>query len=447
MKPLLSSALLVYGLACAAMADDRALVIGIDDYTSLTDPRVLVHAAGDAQRFAAFLTDRAGFTDMQVTVLTDAAATSDGIMNAVIDQLIGQTAPGDRIVLYFAGLGTTTDGVPTLIAADGAGALGQLPLDLFDELFDLTSGRAITIVLDTGFAGQGRSIGTTAPADFATLGAGNDRIVWTAASPGEGAWESGDGGVFTSFLLEGMGGVADRNGDRIVTNAELAAHLQIRSASWCATLCVPGTLTPTFAGPGDQPAFIPEDLLPQGGVADLPDAAPLSYEELLAFITDLFGPSNSADLRLQIDMQQPMAIGTPVTFSLTSGQAGAMVLLDIGTDGRLIQVFPSALAPDEGGFIAPGRLVTIPSGASANGLPLQVRVSGPPGRGILLALFTQGGTTADLAAVLPAGLSLDGLPDAGPLLYAVAQNLLQRDADPGQTLNWSATFIPYEVAP
>jgi hypothetical protein len=179
----------------------------------------------------------------------------------------------------------------------------------------------------------------------------------------------------------------------------------------------------------------------------LPEVAPLTYEQLLAFVGDLFAPSNSAGLQLAISVAQPMPIGTEVTFAVTSGQSGAMVLLDIETTGRLVQVFPSALAPDEGGAIAAGQTVTIPSGASANGLPLRVTVSGPAGRGILLALFTRDGTTADLITVLPEGLSLDGLPDAGPLLYGIAQNLLRRDADPGQSLNWSATFVPYEVAP
>ncbi len=87
-------------LAAPALAEDRALVIGIDDYTGLPSPVVLGHAVADAQAFAGFLTDRAGFDAMQVTVLTD--PTADAIMTAVIDELIGRTGPGDRIMLYFA---------------------------------------------------------------------------------------------------------------------------------------------------------------------------------------------------------------------------------------------------------------------------------------------------------------------------------------------------------
>ncbi len=107
-------------------------------------------------------------------------------------------------------------------------------------------------------------------------------------------------------------------------------------------------------------------------------------------------------------------------------------------------LFPSALAPTEGAEITAGQTITIPSGDSSNGLPLQVNVSGPPGRGILLALFSPLGPEA-LREVLPAGLDQPGR--AGDLMFALSQELLRRDGDPGTALDWSASYLAYEIVP
>ncbi len=446
-------------IAGPALAEDRALIIGIDDYTALNPPLVLSESAADAARFAAFLTARAGFGEGQITVLTDGAATSDAILAAVTDELLARTAPGDRIVIYFAGLGTTTltrDGVavPALVAADGATALGLIPADLLDELLDLATDRKVVLVLDTSLSGLpapegalARSLASDAgpAADYSAFG---DRTLWTAAGPDGLAWESAEGGVMTGFLLEGMAGVADADANRIVTNGELAAHVAQRSAAFCAALpaCAAAGLVPGFSGDAVAPAFVPSHLLPQVQPTGPVQTVPLSYDQMLAFVDELFGPVNPAGLSLGIDAPQPMAIGSEVRFTVSAGQTGSLVLLDIDTEGQLSQVFPSALAPSEGGGIVPGQEIAIPAGLSANGLPLRVTVSGPAGRGILIALFTER-TAADLAAVLPEGLSQGALPEAGTHLYAIAQSLLSRDADPATTLGWSAAYLPYEVTP
>lgn len=447
-------------LAPPALAEDRALVIGIDDYTALGRPVVLTQAAADARRFAAFLTASAGFAPGQVTVLTDAEATSDRILGAVVNDLLPLSAPGDRIVLYFAGLGTTVAGrdgaLPALVAHEGDTPLGLIGADFLDGLLDQGAGRKVVLVFDTSFtdapAPQGaaaRALASEAgPADLAAFGAGEGRDLWVAAAPGQFAMESAEGGVFTGYLLEGMGGIADADGDRIVTNGELAAHLAARSAAFCAALppCAGTGLAPFAAAPEADPAFLPAHLLPQVADTGTLDTAPLTYDQMLAFVAELFGPTNPAGLELAIDAPLPMPVGTEVRFRATSDLTGALILLDIDTEGRLTRIFPSALAPDEGGVLRAGESVTIPSGMSANGLPLRVRVTGPAGRGILLALFTEG-SAADLAQVLPPGLDDGALDEAGQHLFAIAQELLRRDADPAARLGWSAAFLPYEVVP
>ncbi len=116
-----------------------------------------------------------------------------------------------------------------------------MPADLFAELFALAADREVTLVLDAGFAAApapagdavARSLpGAAGPAD---LGAFGTATLWAASAPPGQAWESADGGVFTAYLLEGMAGLADRDGDGIVQSAELATHLTDRSATWCAS--------------------------------------------------------------------------------------------------------------------------------------------------------------------------------------------------------------------
>ena len=457
--PVLALALV---LATPALAEDRALVIGIDDYTRLNPPFALAQAVGDAHRFAGFLTDRAGFGPGQVTVLTNAAADSDAILQAVIDDLLGKTGPADRIVVYFAGAGTTTgtDGaaVPTLLAHDGERALGTIPLDFFAGLFGQVTDRKITMMIDAGFVGdadmrrgalvRGITGPAGAPADLSAFGAGPGRELWTAAAPGGLAWESSNGGVLTAYVLEGMTGMADDNSDRIVTNDELLAHVSARAGTWCAALarCAEGGLTPDFAGRGSDPAFIPPDLLPQAEAPAATGNAPLTYDAMLAFVAELFAPRNAAGLSIALADGPSIAIGDEVRFEVRSELSGAMVLLDIDTEGNLVQLFPSALAPAEGSAIRAGEVLTVPSGLSANGLPLRVRTTGPAGRGILLALFTEG-DAARLTTVLPPGLDAGHLPEAGHHLYAIAQELRRRDDDPDLRLNWSAGWLAYTVVP
>ena len=111
--------------------------------------------------------------------------------------------------------------------------------------------------------------------------------------------------------------------------------------------------------------------------------------------------------------------------------------------GRLTQVFPSRLAPDAGTGIRAGQEVTVPQNVtSVNGAPIRVRVTGPAGRGFLLALLVED-DLPDLAALLPENLNGGAVPDAGQFLYDMAGDLLALSARGEVT--WSAAYLPYEI--
>ncbi len=448
-------AILACLLASPALAEDRALVIGIDSYT-----QPLNGAAADASRMAATISDVWDIPTAQITTLTNAAATSDAIINALIDKLVGQTEPGDQAILYFAGRGTTLpDGQPALIAQDETALLGKIPSNVISDMLDLIPDRDVTVIIDAGFDGQADLIGGTQPRGTAgavstgsIYGQGSvPRTIWNAAQTGQFAWEDIDRGVFTHALITALDQKSgDTNGDDEITNAELLEHLTVQNTLWCETnaTCLdsgrgfapafvgnPDTVIMTKPAPVAQPAPVTEPILPA-------DTAPATYTETLGFVTDLFAPSNRAGLSLSMSTGPEPRVGDVIQFAITANAPGELILLDVDPNGHLVQVFPSALAPNASTTLSPDDTLIIPNGRSTNNQPIQIRVSEPSGQGLLLGLLFE---DASASALLPAALPNGPLPNAGQHLFEIAQALLAAQAD--SDLNWSAAYLPYRITP
>ncbi|OYX42607.1 MAG: hypothetical protein B7Z02_11475 [Rhodobacterales bacterium 32-67-9] len=472
--------------ATPALAGDRAVVVGIDAYPDLALARPLTGARADAERFRDFLTGEMGFDASEVTLLTDAAATSSAIMAAIIDRLVAETAAGDRAVFYFAGLGSRLAGPggginEVLLAHDAPSVLGNIPRDALAEIFDLLADQQVTVIVDASFRADARDLaGSLAagrslrldtadraeagagPATDAPFGAGSTgRAVWNAAAPGQFAWESGGQGVFTQGLIDGIGsGAADANGNGTITNAELLTFLRDRSDGWCAATadCTAdgAGLTPNFAGPLQDLAL--RAPAPAPSAAPVPEDRPLPTSTLapkdldltdtLGFVTDLFTPSNAAHLRIGLSEVGPLKIGETVRFSVTAERPGTLVLLDINPRGELAQIFPSSLSATGTTRLEAGETLTIPNGKGKSGAPLEIRVTEPHGKGFLLGLFIED-DLARLTAILPENLAGGPVPNAGQYLYEIAQDLLRLQADGAGTAapDWSATYLPYEILP
>lgn len=443
--------------AGAAVAEDRALLIGIDDYSAIPGASPLTGAVDDATGMAEALVERLGYADHQVTVLADEAATADAIMSALIDRLIGETGPGDRVFLYFAGHGTTLEtGAPVLLAHDGASVLGEIPLSTIADLLTIIDDREVHVVIDAGFdGGVPGARGLAGRGAEAPVSLGEATSAWRAAGPGQFAWETGGGGVFTSAFIDGLGGAADADGDGDLTAAELSAHVTAKSAAWCdeAGQCLAAArgLEPRVEGDMEavlssqpEPAEDAPESLPAPILAD--DDAPKSFRETLGFVTDLFAPSNEAGLTLSISGGDRLAVGDTVSFSVSAERPGALVLLDVDPTGALAQVYPSRLSAEGATTVSPGRPLTLPSAIGANGKPLAIRVTEPAGQGVLLALFIEG-DLPELTALLPAGLDGGTVSNAGQSLFAISQRLLALEADADAGIAWSATYLPYRILP
>lgn len=489
MRGVLLACTAVSVLATAAQSADRAVVIGIGEYPELNHPVMLDGPGNDAKAFRDFLVESQGFAADEVTLLINAQASSEAITTAMIDKLISETTPDDRVVFYFAGLGARVpdpsvndgDGLKEVILAyDAPSVLGNIPRDAIGDILDVIPDHNVTVLIDAGFDNVELSGPTGAASPRATslgattlgiksyaeaaFGTGTvDRAVWNAAAPGQTAWETGGRGVFTKAFIEGVStGAADANGNGTVTNAELLTFLRARSQDWCEVdpdcTAKGNDLTPHFEGPVQDQVLVetvvqPEPTAPKETkktvlpVSNL-DAKALSYKDTLGFVTDLFTPSNAAKLRLAMSHSGSLKIGDTVTFTIDTERAGTLVLLDVNPNGELAQVYPSSLSRAGATRMAAGERLTIPSGNGANGKPLRVRVSEPAGKGFLLALFIED-ELPKLTAVLPENISGGPVPNAGQYLYEIAQDLLRLQADgSGSTpIEWSATYLPYDIQP
>ncbi len=427
-RRILHSATLALGLGSSALAEDRALIIGIENYPNLDLRLAPQSASDDAIAMAQLAVERWGYRQTQVTLLLDSAATSAAILDALIDELVGQTGPGDRALLYFAGIGSrNSQDSRVILAYDSESLLGRIPEDALSDILDLIPDRDVTVIMDTGFRGDintpgQRGIG--APGFEATPFAanGDGRAVYTASAVSQTAWETAMGGVMTNALIAGAKGAADANGDGTATHGELLAYLRGQSASWCEAQpnCAPMGLSPDFAGPLNHS--------PTGAKVASAAPAPAPVPQNAA----AFAGRNSADLKLAIDGGTALTIGQSVTFRVTAQSPGTLLILDVDPNGQLSRVFPSRLAPDGGAQIVPGQEVAIPSGRSANGAPLRVRVTGPAGAGYLLGIVIEG-DTLDATTLLPSGAAASALPQ-------LAQNLLNLGR------NWSAATLNYTIS-
>ncbi|MEO9827225.1 MAG: caspase family protein [Paracoccaceae bacterium] len=439
-------------IATAALAEDRALVIGIDDYSALAEANDLNGAAADAERIETFLTDTLAFPSGSITRLTNAAASSDAILSTLIDTVVRETNPGERVVFYFAGLGTVLpDGTPALIAHDGNTLLGQIPLGTLAEIIGVIADRDVAVFLDASF--DGGPFGTRGlPGANASAFPEFDASLWMAAQTGQFAWEAVDRGVFTDALLDGAVH-GDANSDGTVTNGEMLSHTTMLMQSWCedhAACSITGRgFAPAFSGDeagvlATKSAPIVVPVIAEPIIKD--DGLPASFRETLGFVTDLFAPSNDARLTLSIKGGDALQVGDLVSFTVSADRPGTLLLLDVDPVGQLAQVYPSQLSAEDGTRVSPGQPLIIPSALGANGRPLRIRVTEPSGQGLLLGLFIEG-DLPQLTALLPAGINGGPVPNASQSLFEISQRLLRLEADADQPIAWSATYLPYRIEP
>jgi uncharacterized caspase-like protein len=231
-------------------AQKWAVVIGVSKYK---DSRIagLRYASDDARSFYDLLVSQqtGGYAPSRVKLLLDSDATVQGIRNALFNWL-KQALEEDMVTIYFAGHGSPE-------SPDSPNNLFLLPYDAqYDDI--TTSGfpmwdietalkrfiraKKVVVIADachSGGVGQSYDIARRGDrglavnpisASIQNLSQLGDGIVVISASDDkqlsqEGQKWGGGHGVFTYYLLKGLGGDADYNRDGHVTLGEIIPYL------------------------------------------------------------------------------------------------------------------------------------------------------------------------------------------------------------------------------
>jgi hypothetical protein len=245
--------------------DERwAVIVGIGEYASEGIPD-LEFAPSDARAVHDFLTSSAAgpFEEDHVLLLEDEEATGAAMREALF-VFLQQADWNDLVVIYFAGHGapdpTRPDNLYLLPHDSDLDALAATGFPMWDVKTALrrqiSAERVIVIADACHSAGALEGLASQNPiaGGFSQLFTPSRRLTMTAANTNEFSLEDarwGGHGVFTHFLLEGLEGAGDIDGNGIITFSEVFDYVQrnVREAT-------ENRQNPQKAGWGDIPLAV-----------------------------------------------------------------------------------------------------------------------------------------------------------------------------------------------
>jgi len=210
-----------------------AVIIGVEKYPGLP---AATGARTDAELFAQVARTSLGIPANHVHLLLDAEA-SRARIERDLAWAAGSVPSGGRVYFFFSGHGAPepTGRGSYLVPVDGDPQyLAQTALTLDDTMARIRQSKAKESIffVDACFSGVGpRSVlapGLRPIVRLKAAGAPDKVALFTASGPDEvsGAANQGQGGLFSSYLLRGLGrGAADLNGDGQITLRELADYV------------------------------------------------------------------------------------------------------------------------------------------------------------------------------------------------------------------------------
>ncbi|HEX9840178.1 MAG TPA: caspase family protein, partial [Anaerolineales bacterium] len=213
------------------MSGKFALIIGNTEYS---DPKLeqLSAPGRDAEEFARVLKSPEVCAFDEVNILLNQP---EFIVSEAIDGFFDERKPDDLLLLYFSGHGVRDELGALYLAVQNTNRFRlrstAIKSDFIRDAMDQSRSRRQVLILDCCNSGafaqgtkaaMGVSIGT-APA----FQGGYGRVILTASDSTQFAWEGDkiigetDNSLFTHFLVEGLEGEADLDGDGRITVDEL----------------------------------------------------------------------------------------------------------------------------------------------------------------------------------------------------------------------------------
>lgn len=214
-----------------------ALVIGISKYREEAIPPVK-YASRDAEVVAKYLENIGGIPRSNIKVLTDTSVTKSDLEAYIEDWLARRVSKDSVVFVYYAGHGAP--GIESkeayIVPYEGH---PDFPSKLYSlkkmyESLNKLAAKEVIVMLDSCFSGTGGRSVTKSGARPLVISIENPvlasgKINVLAASTSSQISSDYDGvkhGLFTYFLLRGMRGEADKNGNSIIELGELYDYVK-----------------------------------------------------------------------------------------------------------------------------------------------------------------------------------------------------------------------------
>lgn len=465
-----------------AIAEDRALIIGINAYEG---EYALAGCRTDAENMEQVVQEVWGYKSSQIKTLFDKEATRKAILDAFDNWLIRGSRSGDRVFFYYSGHGTQVpdDDGDEKDGIDEAFCPVEMKKMITDDEINsrLTklSGRQVIFVADSCHSGTSTRAFSSQktkskvkrilyegklPSRPFTRGVGlpeaghnivaplKNVIAYSAVSPTQLALDGGTGGgVFTNAFIKAVREkAADTNGDGKITHSEVLDYVQKASQEHCDKTndCAQngGHLTPQLDA---QSQWNSVDITAR----DVTPPSPSSSPSDVMVVAENFDNENSARLQTTILPSTIFDLGDKMQFTIKSQHTGYLFLLDINSEGRLTVIFPNEFSKKENrkSILEAGQTITIPD-ASYN---FDFEAQEPIGKGLLLTLLIEESEEVvnnmenKLGFAVERGFAAIERPnEVNKSLEKLYQKLHQTILGPegvGRPVKWSVAKIEYEI--
>ena len=222
-----------------AGADKWAILIGINDYI---DPGIadLKYAVQDVEAVHRVLENSGQFAGIKL--MTDWATTIDlkptrnNILSAIKTLALSIAQPNDTIVIYISAHGITESSKNFLLPQDAKlGLLADTAVSL-DRIYDYlneSQSKAQVVILDACHSGARKDrAGETLQEEFVFSAEGRITLASSGISESSFEWDEKQHGVFSYYVVEGLAGAADSNGDGFVTAMETSTYVTSGVRKW-----------------------------------------------------------------------------------------------------------------------------------------------------------------------------------------------------------------------
>lgn len=217
-----------------------ALIVGASRYEHFES---LKYTDDDAYRIYAFLRSPEGgaVPDDHIRVLIDESAIAKNIYKS-LDEITSMAGPEDMVLIYLAGHGLQGFYVPT----DSDGYSNRVEYDEIKKRLSLCQARQKLVIADACYSGSLLAAKTpmfeSVDLFYKKLSASGGGTAFLLSSKSEEYSLESQGlrqGIFSHYLVLGLTGAADKNGDRLVNLDELYSYVYTNVRAYSGNLQSP----------------------------------------------------------------------------------------------------------------------------------------------------------------------------------------------------------------